>query len=159
MFVKTCSVTNKWTYLDYNTIRMVVTLSLSPLQSRGVYNVRQNLSLTWHLTCMTCITHRCFLSWWASPRSCSAPTGRNAPRTWYLLDYFLRSECLLGLWVTAELAWARAGLGSADPDINTEPGQAPGYQGETFPGSDICDISHNKPSVEGILMDSSPNHS
>ena len=96
-----------------------ITLSLSPWQSQI-----KDFKLADREFDLTGNTHHCFWSWWASPRSCSAPTGRNVPQTWSLLDYFLRSECLLGLWVTAELPWARAGLGSADPDINTEPGQA-----------------------------------
>ena len=86
------------------------------------------------LTTLTYNTHHCFLSWWASPQSCSAPTGQNAPQTWSLLDYFLRSKCQLSIWVTAELAWAglswSGSLQSSRHQYWARPGQrAPGYQG------------------------------
>ena len=79
-----------------------ITLSLSPWQSQI-----KDFMLADREFDLTGDTHHCFWSWWASPRSCSAPTGRNVPQTWSLLDYFLRSKvslCSLRLLVTAELA-------------------------------------------------------
>ena len=41
--------------------------------------------------------HRCSGTWPPSPRSCSAPTGRSAPRTWLLL-WLWRCCCLCWRW-------------------------------------------------------------
>ena len=75
----------------------------------------------WHIQ-LRLAPHRCSGTWPPSPRSCSAPTGRSAPRTWLL--WLWRCCCLWWMWWRWWLLRSSQLTVAAQHQPSTSPGHA-----------------------------------